>query len=71
MTQLLMPFDERAAYRQAVRHFRKSKRSLAATKRASTGGRAVRHARFCEKEDHKGLRIVLRWMTRYTEGGAK
>lgn len=39
MNQLLMPFDERAAYRQA--------------------------------EDHKGLRIVLRWMTRYTEGGAK
>ena len=39
--------------------------------RASTGGRAVRHARFYENEDHKGLRIVLRWMTRYTEGGAK
>ena len=71
MNQLLMPFDERAAHRQAVRHFRKSKRSLAAIKRAATGGRAVRHARFVEKEDLKGLRIVLRWMTRYTEGGAK
>ena len=68
MNQLLMPFDERAAYRQAVR---KSKRSLAAIKRASTGGRAVRHARFYEKEDHKGLRIVLRWMTRYNRDEAR
>ena len=35
---MLMPFDERAAYRQAVRHFRKSKRSLAAVAARMEGG---------------------------------